>query len=430
MQTIRNAARWLILAAAALRLFAPAISSAQPVQTKDIMIQGQLTPGFDEGVNSSAGITNWVNPNPADNSQKMSCPPNQAWCAMWLSYGPTLSGFPRPGIDMSSYSTMLVELRGDSTKTITIGVKDNTHADDGTETKVRVLLTSDWRTYAIPLSSFGPSAINRLYLVCEFVWDASSPWTAYVRTVRYSTAKAPVVAAVESAAGYQSGLVAGGWTYIGGANLSSSTRPWANNDFQGTTLPVSLDGNSVQIGERNVSLDYISGGQINALPFGDVATGSTYLTVTNTVGTSLPFAVTVQSIFPSLFAIDPSNKYVAAVHLDGSLVGKAGLFGSSVVSTPAARGETIEVYGTGFGPTNPPTVQDQLIQTAVPLANASSWQARIGNVSATISYAGLTGSGLYQFNITVPTSVSAGDQTMVISSGSISTQPGVFITVQ
>src|ERR1035438_2525023 len=153
---------WVVLAAVALRLLVQSSAGAQSSQNKDVMLQGQLTPGFDEGVNSSAGITNWVNPNPADNSQKMSCPPNQAWCAMWLSYGPTLSGFPSPGIDTSSYSTLLVELRGDSTKTITIGVKDNTHLDDGTETKVRVLLTTDWRTYAIPLSSFSPSAIIRL----------------------------------------------------------------------------------------------------------------------------------------------------------------------------------------------------------------------------------------------------------------------------
>lgn len=421
---------WVVLAAVALRLLVQSSAGAQSSQNKDVMLQGQLTPGFDEGVNSSAGITNWVNPNPADNSQKMSCPPNQAWCAMWLSYGPTLSGFPRPGIDTSSYSTLLVELRGDSTKTITIGVKDNTHLDDGTETKVRVLLTTDWRTYAIPLSSFSPSAINRLYLVCEFVWDTNSPWTAYVRTVRYTTATAPTVAAVESAASYQSGLVAGGWTYVGGTNLSSTTRAWNNGDFQGSVLPTGLDGVGIQVGERSMPLDYISAGQINTLPFGDLAPGSTYLTVTNTVGTSLPFPVTVQSIFPSLFVIDPSNKYAAAEHVDGSLVGKAGLFGPSVPSTPAARGEVIAVYGTGFGPTNPATIQDQLIQAAVPLANASSWQARIGNVTAAIGFAGLTGSGLYQFNITVPTTISAGDQALVITNGSNSTQTGVSITVQ
>lgn len=430
MRGIPKAAWWLFLAVIALRLFAPTNSSAQTAQTKDIMIQGKLTPGFDEGVNSSAGITSWVNPNPADNSQKMSCPSNQAWCAMWLSYGPTLAGFPRPGLDLSSYSALLVELRGDSTKTITIGVKDNTHADDGTETKVRVLLTSDWRTYAIPLTSFSPSAINKLYLVCEFVWDTNSPWTAYVRTVRYTTAPAPAVAAVQSAASYQNGLAGGGWTYIGGANLSSSTRAWSDTDFQGTMLPVSLDGTSVQIGERNIPLDYISAGQINTLLLGDIAVGSTYLTVTNSVGTSLPFSVNVQSTLPALFVIDPSNKYAAAEHLDGSLVGKAGLLGGSVPSTPAVRGETIEVYGTGFGPTNPASIQDQLIPAPVPVANASSWQARIGGVNATITYAGLIGSGLYQFNITVPTSVSTGDQSLVISNGSASTQPGVLITLQ
>jgi hypothetical protein len=63
MQSIRT-----VLVLVAFRLLAPAGADAQTIQTKDIMLQGQLTPGFGEGVNSSAGITNWVNPNPADNS--------------------------------------------------------------------------------------------------------------------------------------------------------------------------------------------------------------------------------------------------------------------------------------------------------------------------------------------------------------------------
>jgi hypothetical protein len=57
---------WVVLAAVALRLLVQSSAGAQSSQNKDVMLQGQLTPGFDEGVNSSAGITNWVNENHHD----------------------------------------------------------------------------------------------------------------------------------------------------------------------------------------------------------------------------------------------------------------------------------------------------------------------------------------------------------------------------
>jgi len=427
MKDVKNLSRWISLWAVAVLLAANPVG-AQNVQQKDVMVSGQLTLGFDEGVNSSAGLTNWVMPNPADGSQKMSCPPAQDWCAMFVTFGPPVNP-PRPGIDMSSYVTLLVDLRGDTGKTLLIGVKDYQQPDTGTEAKVRVLLTTDWRTYAIPLSRFAPAILSKLYVLCEFVWDANSPWTAYVRNVRFTTAQAPSIDGVVNAASYQTGLVAGGWNSVGGKNLSSSTRAWTGGDFQGNKLPVALDGVKVSVGERDMAVYYISPGQINTLLFGDVPAGANYVSVTAPVGTSVPVPVTVQSVFPAIFTIDPSNKYAAAVHTDGVLVGKAGLFGPNVTSRPAAPNETIQVYGTGFGATSPAVVQDQLISSAVPLANASSWQARIGNLSGAVGFAGLTGSGLYQFNVTVP-NVADGDQPLVISGGGGSTQSGVFITVQ
>jgi uncharacterized protein (TIGR03437 family) len=172
-----------------------------------------------------------------------------------------------------------------------------------------------------------------------------------------------------------------------------------------------------------MAIYYISPGQINTLVFGDVAAGPNYLTVTTPVGTSVPVPVTVQSVFPAIFAIDPNYKYAAAVHLDGTIVGKPGLLGPTVTTRPAAPNETISIYGNGFGPTNPPLVQDQLIQNPVPLA-ASGWQAKIGSVNAGMGFGGLTGSGLYQFNVTVP-AVADGDQSLVFANGGATTPAGV-----
>lgn len=181
--------RWSFLWVAAMLFYAMTPAVAQNVQQRDVMVNGKLTPGFDEGVNSSGGITNFVTPNLSDSPQKMSCLPGQSWCAVWVSWGPFVNPS-WPGTDISPYATMLVEMRGDTSKTISIGVKDNLQPDDGTEQKVQVLLTTDWRTYAIPLSSFSRANLTSLYLVWEFVWDANSPWTAYVRTIRHTTAAA------------------------------------------------------------------------------------------------------------------------------------------------------------------------------------------------------------------------------------------------
>jgi uncharacterized protein (TIGR03437 family) len=404
----------------------PLPSSAQSVQQRDVMIAGNLTSGFDMGVNTSGGRTDWVSPD--NGSLKMAGPPGQDWSAVFVTWGPSVSQS-RPGTDMSAYATLVVEIRGDPGKTLQIGIKDKDQADDGNETKVTVLLTSNWRSYAIPLSRFTKAGVNKLYVVAEFVWPAQSPTTAWVRNIRFTSVLAPSIDGVVNAASFQAGVVAGAWNSIVGANLSSTSRSWADRDFQGATLPVALDGISVNIGERDMAVYYISPGQINTLIFGDVPAGPNYVTVTTALGASVPLPVTVLAIFPAVFTIDPNNKYAAAVHLDGTLVGRPGLFGTNAITRPAAPGETIQIYGTGFGPTNPPLTQDQLIQAAVPLADAANWQAQIGAASAPIGFAGLTGSGLNQFNVTIP-NVADGDQPLVLANGLITTRSGVFVTVQ
>jgi uncharacterized protein (TIGR03437 family) len=46
-----------------------------------------------------------------------------------------------------------------------------------------------------------------------------------------------------------------------------------------------------------------------------------------------------------------------------------------------------------------------------------------------VAFAGLTGSGLYQFNVTVP-NLANGDAAVVASIGGVATQTGVAVTVQ
>jgi uncharacterized protein (TIGR03437 family) len=118
--------------------------------------------------------------------------------------------------------------------------------------------------------------------------------------------------------------------------------------------------------------------------------------------------------------------YVAARHADYSLVGVANLL-PGVTTTPAKPGETILIYGTGFGPTNPPLPTAQLVTVAEPLANNVA--ISIGGVAATATFAGLVSPGLYQFNVTVP-NLPNGDAAVLAAIGGVTTQTGVSVTVQ
>jgi len=66
----------------------------------------------------------------------------------------------------------------------------------------------------------------------------------------------------------------------------------------------------------------------------------------------------------------------------------------------AKSGDIIELFGTGFGPTDPAVPAGQAFSGAAPTTNPVT--LRINNVSVTPTFAGLSGAGAYQLNITVP----------------------------
>jgi uncharacterized protein (TIGR03437 family) len=233
---------------------------------------------------------------------------------------------------------------------------------------------------------------------------------------------------VVNGASFQPGISPGSWFSIQGAHLSNSTRIWGTADFQGSRLPTSLDGVSVQVNGKDAPVYYVSGTQLNALAPSDSAIGPVNVTVKNGDLTASTTA-NLQTFAPAFFTFDPENrKYLAAVHLDGALIGKTGLLGNGTTTRPASQGERILLFGTGFGPTNPRVPTDQVFNGAAPLVDSSQLALRIGGVPATVEFAGMTGAGLYQFNAIVPIG-SAGDLPVVAEVGGTSSQANVFLTV-
>jgi len=400
----------------------------QCTSAKDVLVGTTLSSGFDMGVNSSGGRTDWLINEVTQ--FRMAYPAGQLWGAVFVTVGRPVDP-PRPSMDFSAYQTLLIEMRGEKGgEEVDIGIKDSTQPDNGTETKIRVALSVNWRIYAFPLSKFTGADLKKLYALTEFVFDGTAAKAVFFRTIRYGCQSAPSVASAVSGASFQPGVAGGGWISIFGTALAATTRPWGVGDIQGTKLPKALDGTAVSIADRDLVVSYVSPTQINALVPFDLPEGQAYAVVTNAVGSSVPFAVKVTKTQPALFVFPAEGgKYAAAVHPDGVYVGKAGLLGAGVAVRPAQPNGVVSFYGTGFGPTNPACSAVDLYQGAFPLTDQDQLRIRIANLNAEITFAGAVAPGLYQFNATIP-NVADGDQLVIIEHRGATTQPNVFVTVQ
>ena len=255
--------------------------------------------------------------------------------------------------------------------------------------------------------------------------DASvSPASIPVTLVVQGTQLAGTVTAVVNAGSFQPGIASGAWLSIFGANLSQSTYQWQAGDIVNGMLPTSLQGVSVTINGLPAYIDYISPSQINVLAPDDATVGPVQVQVIAAQQASNAVSAPKSQFAPALLTLGGTS--VAALHTDYSLVGAPNLL-PGAVTTPAKPGETILLYGVGFGPATPPQPTGQQVATAVPLANPV--QIVIGGLTASVQYAGLVQSGLYQFNVTVP-NLPNGDAKVVAAIGGVPTQSGVSLTVQ
>jgi uncharacterized protein (TIGR03437 family) len=192
----------------------------------------------------------------------------------------------------------------------------------------------------------------------------------------------------------------------------------------GGNLPLTLDGVSVKINGKDAAISYVSPVQLNVQSPTDAALGPVSVEVTNELG-SATGSVTLAAYSPAFFTFP---KYVAAVGMDGAYIAPANFFGAAVASRPAKPGETVAVYGTGFGPTNPAVTAGIAFSGSAPLSDPSQLAISIGGVNATVLYAGLVAAGEYQFNVTIP-SLPDGDSAIVATIGGISS-PSALIPIQ
>ena len=234
----------------------------------------------------------------------------------------------------------------------------------------------------------------------------------------------PTISGVSNGASFASGIVSGSWTTITGKFGTASNRTWRDAEIIAGRLPLSLDGISVKINNKDAAVYYISDTQLNVQAPTDAALGPVAVTVTTAAGTSDNFTANLIAEQPGFFMF-PSN-FVAAVRSDGAFIGKAGLF-AGLATVPAKPGDVLLLFGTGFGATNPPVAAGSVYSSAAPTTRPVT--ITIAGIDCPVAFAGLTGAGLYQMNVTIPAAVPNGDQPIVATINGQRTQAGALITI-
>ena len=157
--------------------------------------------------------------------------------------------------------------------------------------------------------------------------------------------------------------------------------------------------------------------------------------VVKTSGGTAFASITLAAFAPSFSLLDAT--YVAAIIIrtDGSGAYGGGTYdilgptGSSLgYKTVAAKaGDTLELFGVGFGPTSPTVAAGAAYSGAASTTNAVTLS--INNVNVAPAFAGVTRAGLYQFNVTIPAGLGTGDVPLQGSVGGAKT-PVVAISLQ
>ncbi len=202
---------------------------------------------------------------------------------------------------------------------------------------------------------------------------------------------------------FTAGISPGEFLVLYGTNLAPDTKV-----ATGVPYPATLDGVQVTINGLPAPLYYVTPTQLAVI----VPYGITYsigqIQVTNNGAASNSVTAVVNKTTPGIFTLSANGLgYGAIEHANGSVVS---------TRNPAAPGETVAVYVSGLGMTFPPISEgapgpsDTLSKTTNTIA------AYVGGLSAPVTYAGLAPylAGLYQVNVTIPATATAGDNIIEI----------------
>jgi uncharacterized protein (TIGR03437 family) len=255
-------------------------------------------------------------------------------------------------------------------------------------------------------------------------------------TIRQAGPTTPIITSVNVASG-RNRIAQNTWIEIKGRNLVPPDTPaggvyWSNApEFAEGNMPAELGGISATVNGKPayvwwfcsaITTSFCTTDQINVLtPLDDFA-GQVPVVVKKGAELGGAFLDFEGSLSPS-FLVFSGRGHVTATHADGSLVGPASLFPG--LSTPAKTGETISLWGVGFGLPVTALVAGSARQSgALPETPVCYLDG-----SAVPVVAALVSPGLYQFNVPIPDRAAPGENHFYCTLGNDFT-PDVLLTIE
>ncbi|MGA2328820.1 MAG: glycoside hydrolase family 3 C-terminal domain-containing protein [Bryobacteraceae bacterium] len=291
--------------------------------------------------------------------------------------------------------------------------------------------TGDWYTWTtVTCPNVQASGLHDTFLV----FHGSGNGLFNLNWFRFASdsADAPTVddGGAVDAAGYTQPLLRGSWGAVFGHNLASTTRSWNLTDFRGTTAPTSLDGTRVQVNGIAAAICFVMPTQVNFQVPDGVNIGEGVVQVITPAGASRPVRAVIDEAQPAFFAqVLGGRNWVTAQHVGYSRVGLPEWAPGPPPATPARPGETIILWGSGFGQTWPPIVPGLLVTAPLPLADPGVLKVTINGAPAAVQYGGMTMAGVYQLNVVVP-DLPDGDHLVAATVGGRSTKVEAYLPVR
>jgi uncharacterized protein (TIGR03437 family) len=236
--------------------------------------------------------------------------------------------------------------------------------------------------------------------------------------------RAPLVApgAVVNAASYEGAVVSpGGYVSIFGVKLADNT-----GQAGSVPLPTDINGTKVTLAGRDLPLNFVGDGQVNALVPYDLTINTQHqLVVQRGAALSVPEAVVVAPAQPAIYTQNQSGSGPGVI-----VNGVTNVLNTA--AAPARAGDVLTIYANGLGAVNPPVPLGAAAPPAGPLSRTvNPVTVRIGGIAVQPQFAGLAPGfpGLYQINVQVPAGVTPGDAVPVTIevAGQVSKPVTIFV---
>jgi uncharacterized protein (TIGR03437 family) len=207
-----------------------------------------------------------------------------------------------------------------------------------------------------------------------------------------------------SFAPFTAGIAPGELLTLFGTNLASALTVAPSIPF-----PTTVGDVRVMINNVAAPIYYVSPTQVSAIvPYG-ITGGIASVQVVNNGAPSNTVTMFIGATAPGIFTYSQSGVgYGKILHQD---------FSPITSTSPAKPGETIQVFLTGLGAVTP-SISDGAAAPSDSLVKSTNTIAGdINGTSATVAFAGLAPglAGLYQVNVTLPATLTAGDNYLGIS---------------